>query len=196
MHKIAKSVNWYSNASNILFTHYTSSLVIFSTFDAFCYMWHFVGHWLVHYTNKYALQVAFSYIFGIVQWFLVIFSTFGAGVTFGTPVTLSIITLITSYLLVQYWETASSGFGCMCLSWYHFPQTICVCISANIPSTGDCPCVRHVKTNKDIFEIFNHRVDKPIYFFHTKRGAAIPTAMSRQWCLSSVCDVHTPYSDG
>jgi len=31
---------------------------------------------------------------------------------------------IAAYLLVQYRETASSGFRWMCLSWYHFPQTI------------------------------------------------------------------------
>ena len=43
---------WYSNASNIVFTHYTSSLESFSTFGAFYYMWRLV-HRLVHYTNKY-----------------------------------------------------------------------------------------------------------------------------------------------
>ena len=31
---------------------------------------------------------------------------------------------IAAYLLVQYRETASSGFGWMCLSWYPSPQTI------------------------------------------------------------------------
>ena len=31
------------------------------------------------------------------------------------------------------------------------------------------------KTNKDIFEIFCHRVAKPFLFFRTKRGGDIPT---------------------
>jgi len=45
-----------------------------------------------------------------------------------------------------------------------------------------CPSVRlsvtfvdHVKTNKDIFEIFYNRVATPFSFFHPKGGAYIPT---------------------
>jgi len=35
--------------------------------------------------------------------------------------------------------------------------------------------VDHVKTNKDIFEIFSLGSHAILFFFHTKRGGAIPT---------------------
>jgi len=51
-----------------------------------------------------------------------------------------------------------------------------------MPSCGVCPSVRlfvtfvkHVKTNKHIFQIFSPSSSTPFWFFRTKRGGDIPT---------------------
>jgi len=47
---------------------------------------------------------------------------------------------------------------------------LCVCLVCLSVTFVD-----HVKTNKHIFEFFDHRVATPFWFFHTKRGGDIPT---------------------
>ena len=99
------------------------------------------------------------------------FSTFDR--IFFTPSGTALL-FLKMFKITRLWRSLSDGQCIVCFllrDATHKRGLCCHAVSVHLSVTF----IHSVKTNKDIFKIFHHRVATPFWFFHTKRHGNILT---------------------